>query len=85
MKDAPESAYHFHRELGGYVDIPRDEQLDAEQTRVLRHGYYACVSYVDTQVGKLLEKMEELGEADNTIVVLWETMALALGENPTLV
>ena len=80
VKDAPESAYHSHRELGGYVDIPQDEQLDAEQTRVLRHGYYACVSYVDTQVGKLLEKLEELGEADNTIVVLWGDYGFALGE-----
>jgi iduronate 2-sulfatase len=80
VKDSPETAYHSHRELGGYVDMPQDEQLDAEQTRVLRHGYYACVSYVDTQVGKLLEKLEELGEADNTIVVLWGDHGFALGE-----
>lgn len=80
VSGAPDPAYHSHRELGGYIDMPEDEQLNAEQTRVLRHGYYACVSYVDTQIGKLLDKLEELGEADNTIVVLWGDHGFALGE-----
>lgn len=80
VSGAPDTAYHSHRELGGYVDMPEDEQLNAEQTRVLRHGYYACVSYVDTQIGKLLDKLEALGEADNTIIVLWGDHGYALGE-----
>ncbi|NWK57596.1 sulfatase [Verrucomicrobiaceae bacterium N1E253] len=37
----------------------------------LRHAYFACVSYVDAQVGKVLNELEALGLADNTIVVLW--------------
>lgn len=37
----------------------------------LRHAYFACVSYIDAQVGKLLAELDTLGLADNTIVVLW--------------
>ncbi len=77
---APEIAYHTHRELGGYRDIPADERMSAEQSRVLRHGYYACVSYIDAQVGRLLETLERLGLHDNTIVVLWGDHGFALGE-----
>jgi iduronate 2-sulfatase len=69
-----------HRELGGYRDMPRDEHLDEAMTRTLRHGYYACVSYTDTQIGKLLAALEESGLAENTIVVLCADHGYALGE-----
>jgi iduronate 2-sulfatase len=77
---APEIAYHTHRELGGYQDMPEDEHVSAEQARTLRHGYYACVSYVDAQVGKLLHSLHRLGLAQNTIVVLWGDHGWSLGE-----
>ena len=35
-----------------------------------KHGYYACLSYVDAQIGKVLDALDELGLANNTIVVL---------------
>ena len=38
---------------------------------LLRHAYFACVSYVDAQVGKVLAELDALGLAENTIVVLW--------------
>ena len=37
----------------------------------LRHAYFACVSYVDAQVGKVIAELDVLGLADNTLVVLW--------------
>jgi iduronate 2-sulfatase len=77
---APDVAYHTHRELGGYTGVPKDEQLDAAQTRMLRHGYYACVSYIDAQVGKVLDALQRHGLADNTIVVLWGDHGFALGD-----
>lgn len=77
---APEIAYHTHRELGGYQDMPKDERVSAEQARTLRHGYYACVSYVDAQVGKLLDALRRLGLDRNTIVVLWGDHGWSLGE-----
>ncbi|MBM4089536.1 MAG: sulfatase [Planctomycetes bacterium] len=77
---APEIAYHTHRELGGYQDIPDDERVSADQSRMLRHGYHACVSYIDAQVGRLLQTLERLGLQDHTIVVLWGDHGFALGE-----
>jgi iduronate 2-sulfatase len=80
VQDVSIHAHHSHRELGGYRDIPRDEHLDAATTRKLRHGYYACVSYIDAQIGKLLDELGRLGLAENTIVVLWGDHGFSLGE-----
>ena len=80
VANAPEEAYHSHRELGGYVDMPEDERLSSEQTALLRHGYYACISYIDTQVGKLLQALEQLGLDDSTIIFLWGDHGFAIGE-----
>ncbi|MEW4489602.1 sulfatase [Thalassoglobus sp. JC818] len=79
-KASPELALHTHRELGGYKAIPKDEQLNRQQTRRLRHGYYACVSYTDTQVGKVLKALERLKLDENTIVVIWGDHGFSLGE-----
>lgn len=80
VKLSPEIALHSHRELGGYKGVPNDEDLDVNQSRILRHGYYACVSYVDAQVGKVLDALERLGLGQNTIVVIWGDHGFALGE-----
>jgi len=77
---APELAYPDHLELGGYRGIPEDERVSPEQACHLRHGYYACVSYVDAQVGKVLGALERLGLGGNTIVVLWGDHGYSLGE-----
>ncbi len=76
----PEIAWSDYRELGGYKGIPKDEHVTLEQARELRQGYYACVSYADAQVGKVLEALQQLGLADNTIIVLWGDHGYHLGE-----
>lgn len=38
---------------------------------MLRHAYFACVSYVDAQIGKILDALDTLGLSENTVVVLW--------------
>jgi iduronate 2-sulfatase len=45
--------------------------LDDATTRRLIHGYYASISYMDAQVGKLIEGLKQDGLDDNTIVFLW--------------
>jgi iduronate 2-sulfatase len=80
VQNVSEHAHHSHRELGGYRDVPEDEHVDAATTRKLRHGYYACISYVDAQIGKLLNELDRLGLAENTIVVLWGDHGYSLGE-----
>lgn len=53
-----------------YTDMQNDP-LRESQIRELRHGYYACVSYVDAQIGRLIDELTRLGLRDNTIIVLW--------------
>ena len=54
--------------------------VSPERTRHLRHGYAACVSYVDAQIGRLLDELDTLGIRDNTIVVLWSDHGFKLGD-----
>lgn len=57
-RNAIEYAYHNSLELKGYSDIPPFESfidtrhLDIDTQRRLLHAYYACISYVDAQIGK---------------------------------
>lgn len=62
------------------ADVPKTEQFSPELQRRLRHGYYACVSYVDAQVGKMIQALKDSGEYDNTIIVLWSDHGFNLGE-----
>lgn len=66
-----------------YADAPSpfEGSLTETQQRELRHGYYASVTFIDAQVGRLLAGLEELGLAQNTIVVLWSDHGWKLGEH----
>lgn len=53
---------------------------DDAYVRHLRHGYYAGTSYVDAQIGKVLQALEDLKLSENTIVILWGDHGYHLGE-----
>lgn len=78
--DAPEIAFHNNNELRGYNDIPDEGPIPVEKAMELRHGYYASISYVDAQIGRLMDKLEELGLRENTIIVFWSDHGFHLGE-----
>jgi iduronate 2-sulfatase len=80
-KNAPNEAIHTWGELRAYADVPKKGPLPDELARTLIHGYYACVSYTDAQVGRVLEELERLDLAVNTIVVLWGDHGWNLGEH----
>jgi iduronate 2-sulfatase len=44
-------------------------------------AYYAAISFVDAQIGRLLDAVESLGLAENTIVVFWSDHGYHLGEH----
>lgn len=77
---APELAVRSWSELESYSDIPEDGRISSEKVRELRHGYYACVSYVDSLVGRLLDELAQRDLVDNTVVVLWGDHGFHLGE-----
>ncbi len=58
-------------------EVKATEAFQAEA----RHAYYACVSYVDAQIGKVLDALDEFGLADDTIVILWSDHGFLLGEH----
>ena len=84
-KNGPALAYHHSPELRSYTDIPpvypKDGLLETDKQRHLVHGYYACTSYVDAQIGKLLNKLKETGLDKNTIIVLWGDHGWHLGDH----
>jgi iduronate 2-sulfatase len=90
-KGMPEVAYGkpsfggFY-ELRVYMDYlkaptPFERPLAEARQRELKHGYYASVSFVDAQVGRMLAELDRLGLRDNTIIVLWGDHGWKLGEH----
>lgn len=64
-----------------YTDVPAARPVPDDYARIARHGYYACVSYVDAQIGRLLAELDRLGLRDSTIVVFWGDHGFKLGEH----
>jgi len=56
-------------------------EITKERGKILKHGYCAAVSYIDAQIGKVLDALEELGLDENTIVILWGDHGWQLGEH----
>ena len=77
----PKKAFHKYGELRSYGNIPKKGHLSEDLAKKLIHGYYACVSYVDAQIGLVLDELERTGLAKNTIVVLWGDHGWNLGEH----
>ncbi|MCB1120568.1 MAG: sulfatase [Verrucomicrobiae bacterium] len=80
-KGAPPFAVKRGGEIMAFKPIPTTEPFPDDITRQLIHGYYASMSYMDTQVGKVLDALEEYGFSDNTIVALWGDHGWHLGDH----
>jgi len=75
--DTPRFSWYLHWEL----PEPRLKFLrEANEWQNLCRSYLACVSFVDSQVGRVTEALQRNGLAENTIVVLWSDHGWHLGE-----
>lgn len=79
---SPRVAHKRGGEIAAYAPVPEDPQaaFPEDLKRRLIHGYYASTSYVDAQIGRVLDELDRLGLADDTIVVLWGDHGFHLGD-----
>ncbi|MFP6872793.1 MAG: sulfatase [Verrucomicrobiales bacterium] len=69
-KNAPAVAGKRGGEITAYKPVPSGN-MPPGLKRKLIHGYYASTSYVDAQIGKVINELDRLGLARDTIIVLW--------------
>ncbi|MDC0584580.1 sulfatase [Bacteroidales bacterium] len=79
-KNSTAMGLHPSFELRVRSGIPKIGTIDTSLSKTLLHSYLACISYVDAQIGKLINTLEELDLMDNTIIVLWSDHGYHLGE-----
>jgi len=69
----PRTHYRWKNDTSNYLLTP-------DRQKILKHGYSACVSYIDAQIGKILSELKRLDLHKNTIVVLWGDHGWHLGD-----
>jgi iduronate 2-sulfatase len=72
----------FDTEPRAIAGVPRDEfrqnldlfaarSFSAQEAREAMRAYYACSTYMDEQLGRVLDKLDALGLRENTVIVFW--------------
>jgi arylsulfatase A-like enzyme len=80
-KGAPPYSVVDTSELRNFTDIPKEGPITEELGRELLHGYLASISYVDAQVGLVLDELDRLKLRDKTVVVLLGDNGYQIGEH----
>lgn len=78
--DGAAMGLHASFELRTRAGIPKTGPIDDELATTLKHAYLASVSYVDAQVGLMMDALDETGLRDNTIIIVWSDHGWHLGE-----
>ena len=58
-----------------------DSNVDEQAAHRMTRAYYACVSFIDAQIGRILETLDENGLSDTTAVVIWSDHGFHLGDH----
>jgi len=77
---APACAETDYIEAREYSGVPQEGPVSAATQKELFHGYLACVSYIDAQIGKIIDRLKENGLYENTVIVLWGDHGFHLGD-----
>ena len=80
-QDAPPYAGHTSGELRSYSDMPQIEPVTDDEARHLIHGYHAATSFMDAQLGRVLDALDRMKLTDTTIIVLWGDHGWHLGDH----
>lgn len=84
-KNINQNSLHDSPEFNGYKLTDEKAGLSKPLSDVyakkLTHAYYASISYIDAQIGRILTQIRNLGLEDNTIVVVWGDHGLHLGND----
>ena len=81
----PKFAFHSFGEIRAFSDIDSKlkigDKIPEAKQRELIHGYMACISYIDAQIGILLDNLEKRNILDETVIVLWGDHGFHLGDH----
>ena len=78
---SPTAAHKRGGEITNYKPVPENgDDVDETLKRQLIHGYYASTSFVDAQIGKVIDELDRLHLDKNTIVALWGDHGFHLGD-----
>lgn len=80
-KNAPPYSLVEKAEVWNYSGVPDVAHFPDDYARQMKHGYYAAVSYMDAQLGRVIDELDRLEMRENTIIVLWGDHGWKLGEH----
>ena len=73
------ASYSYYYE-NYYSNNYRNSKVNLKKAKELKHGYFACISYIDDLVGGLIKKLKELKLDKNTIIVFMSDHGFHLGD-----
>ncbi len=74
LNKSPELTTHYPWPDGAGI-------VSEESAKIVKHGYYASVSYIDAQIGLVLDELKKQDLDKNTIIILWSDHGWHLGEH----
>ncbi len=79
--NVPNQNWFNFKEIRTLSDLPDEGEFTTKTAQKLRHGYYAATSYMDANVGRIVQALKDNGLYEKTIIVFWSDHGYHLGEN----
>jgi arylsulfatase A-like enzyme len=79
--NVPPLAMYDWKYIRSFRGIPESGPIPNEMARHLLHAYYASISYMDAQLGRVVDELQRLDLADKTLIVIWSDHGYQMGEH----